>query len=205
MPAPRPSPPSDLFACPDCDLLQRVPGQPAGKLSRCPRCGAVLRRRTIHGPERALAFNLAALILFLPTNVFPIVGLSLSGEYVQTTLLGTVRAMYGQGMGVLAALVLATTFLAPLVQMLAMIYLLLPSRPPRRARPVFRALLLVRPWGMVEVFVVGTLVALVKLAHLAKVVPGVALWSFGAVMLLMAAAAAAFDPEDLWRRWEAGR
>ena len=55
---------------------------------------------------------------------------------------------------------------------------------------------------MVEVFLLGTLVSLAKLAHLAHVQPGIALWSFAALMVLLAAAAAAFDPHALWERAE---
>lgn len=197
-----------LVACHECDLLQREPRLPEGGTARCRRCGAILFRRQPHGTERALAFTLGALILFLLANVFPLLGLKLSGDFIQTTLLGTVQAMYREDMALVAALVLATTFVAPLAQMLAMIYLLLPAyfeRRPPYARAIFRGLLQVQPWGMVEVFVLGILVSLVKLAHLAKVVPGVALWSFGGVMLLMAAAAAAFDPRDLWARLERAR
>ena len=63
----------------------------------------------------------------------------------------------------------------------------------------------VKPWGMVEVFVLGVLVSLVKLAHVATVEPGVALFSFGALMALIAAAAAAFDADAAWAQLEAIR
>ena len=65
---------------------------------------------------------------------------------------------------------------------------------------VFRLLQFAQRWGMVEVFVLGSLVSLVKLAHLATVEPGIALWSFAALMLVMAAIEANFDPRDLWAR-----
>jgi paraquat-inducible protein A len=70
---------------------------------------------------------------------------------------------------------------------------------------VFRVLQTVKPWGMVEVLMLGVLVSLVKLANIAGVVPGIALWSFGALMFVMAAVAAVFDPRDLWRRVAAAR
>ncbi|WP_349616320.1 paraquat-inducible protein A [Azotobacter salinestris] len=197
-----------LVACHDCDLLQREPVLPEGGVARCRRCGAILSRNHPQGTERALAFTLGALFLFLIANLFPIVGLKLSGDYIQTSLLGAAQVMYRHDMRLVAALVLATTFAAPLAQMLAMTYLLLPARLGRRpplARQAFRALTLVQPWGMLEVFVLGILVSLVKLAHLAAVVPGVALWSFAGVMLLMAAATASFDARDLWVRLEAAR
>ncbi|ACO80528.1 PqiA family protein [Azotobacter vinelandii CA] len=199
---------SPLVACHDCDLLQREPMLPEGGVARCRRCGAILSRNHPRSSERALAFGLGALLLFLIANLFPIVGLSLGGDFVQTSLLGAARAMYRHDMRLVAALVLATTFVAPLAQLLALLYLLLPAclgRRPPRARLVFRGLTLVQPWGMLEVFVLGILVSLVKLAHLASVVPGVALWSFGGLMLLMAATSASFDARDLWTRLEAAR
>ena len=63
----------------------------------------------------------------------------------------------------------------------------------------------VRPWGMVEVFMLGVLVSLVKLAHLAGIVPGIALWAFAALMFVMAAIASVLDPRDLWARVAAAR
>ncbi len=83
----------------------------------------------------------------------------------------------------IAGLVLATTFLMPVLQMITMTYLLVPlrfDRAPYRSDVVFRLLQLVRPWGMTEVLILGMLVALSKLAHIASVVPGAALWSFAA-------------------------
>jgi paraquat-inducible protein A len=103
----------------------------------------------------------------------------------------------------LALIVLATTLLAPAVDLAAMLWLLVPlssGRQPWKGRQVMRSLLAVRPWGMVEVFVLGTLVAVVKLAHLATVVPGVALWSFGALIIVLCTANAGFDIEHAWQR-----
>jgi paraquat-inducible protein A len=96
----------------------------------------------------------------------------------------------------------------PVLQMASMTYLLLPlrvGRAPYRTDLVFRLLQLARPWGMTEVLILGMLVALVKLAHIASVVPGTALWSFGALMLLLAAASAAFDSQEVWARTRAAQ
>lgn len=192
-----------LIACHECDLLQREVPLPQGGVARCGRCGAELYRSHPHSLERTLALTAAAIVLFAIANSFPIVGLKLQGELIQTSLFHTARTLYDEDMKPVAALVFATTMLMPALELLTMIYLLVPLRlgrtPPHFAL-VFRVLQAVRPWGMVEVLMLGVLVSMVKLAHLATLVPGIALWSFGALMLLMAAVAAVFDPRELWAR-----
>jgi paraquat-inducible protein A len=146
---------------------------------------------------------LATIALFAVANAYPIVGLSANGDLVQTTLIGAVRILYRDGVWPIAGLVFVTTLLMPTLQIGAITYLLLPlrfGRTPPRADLVFRTMVLARPWGMTEVLIFGLLVALVKLAHIAGVVPGIALWAFGAVMLLLAATSAVFNSRDVWER-----
>jgi len=199
---------TSLLACRECDLLQKeVPLAPGGS-AQCGRCGATLYRNPAGGFDRTLAVTLAAAVCFLVANAFPIVGLEASGSRTSTTLLGTVATLHDQDMTAVAALVLVTTFLAPAIEIGAMLYLMLPvrlGRVPPGLPAVFRVVDAVHPWGMVEVFMLGTLVSLAKLAHLADVKPGIALWSFAVLMLLLAAGAVSFDARALWARVEAIR
>jgi paraquat-inducible protein A len=142
-------------------------------------------------------------VLFLIANVNPIVGLEIQGSRNATNLLGAVHTIWEQGMPAVATLVLLTTFLLPAIELSAMIYLLLPLKlgeTPPGLPAIMRVLQIIKPWGMVEVFMLGVLVALVKLTHFASVIPGIALWSFGALTLMLAAAAASFDNRDVWER-----
>lgn len=196
-------PETRLTACPECDLLCREPVHVASGRVRCVRCGAVLYRVRPNGLDHTLALALAAAVLFVVANLFPLVGLAAEGHESSTTLFGTVRTLHGQDMNSVAGLVFITTIVMPAVQIAALLYMLLPLQlgwVPTGLPMVFRLVHAVRPWGMVEVFMLGTLVALTKLAHLAAVVPGVALWSFAALMLVMVAIAAAFEPHELWAR-----
>jgi paraquat-inducible protein A len=192
-----------LIACHECDLLQREVALPRGGVARCPRCGAELYRSHPESLDVTLALTAGAIILFVMANVFPIVGLALQGQIIQTTLLNTVRTLYDEDMKSLAAVVFVTTIAMPSLELFAVTYLVLPlrlGRVPRHFALVFRMRQAVRPWAMVEVFMLGVLVSLVKLAHLAGVVAGVALWSFGVLMFLMAAIVATFDPRALWAK-----
>jgi paraquat-inducible protein A len=192
-----------LIICHDCGLQQIEKPMSSRIIACCSRCGAELYRHHPNSSDRTLAYALAALVLFMLANAFPIVGLKVSGDIVQTSLFGSVQALYEQGMRLVSGVVLMTAIVMPLIQIAALTYLLLPlkfNRVPKFAAPVFRALNQARSWSMVEVFILGVLVALVKLSHIAGVVPGIALWSYGGLMLMLAAAAAAFDPREFWMR-----
>jgi paraquat-inducible protein A len=190
-----------LTACHECDLLQREPVLPSGGVACCPRCGAVLFRDIPDSIDRGLAFTLGASFLFIIANVFPIVGLEAAGLANATSLYGAVETIWKQDMAGVAALVFITTILIPALELSLMLYVLVPLRLgkiPQGLAPILRVLQLVRPWSMTQVFMLGVLVALVKLVHLAHVVPGIALWSFGGLILLFVGAMASFNTHELW-------
>ena len=197
-----------MRACHECDALQRMVPLQSGGMARCWRCGAVLYRRRRYGLDATLALTLTAAVLFLLANAFPLVGLDLQGQRHATSLWGAVRSLWDQDVELLALLVFVTTMAMPALDLGAMLWLLLPlvlgRRPPAGMR-VLRALQVIRPWGMVEVFILGVLVALVKLAHIATVEPGLALWSFGGLIVVLAAAAASFDADLAWAHLAAHR
>jgi len=194
---------AELLACPECDLLQSDSAVPRPRKALCVRCGAIVYQRHPHGLERTAALTAAALVLFAIANAFPILSLELQGERTDATLAGAVAALWSQNMQLVAALVAFTAIAMPLAELAALAWLLVPLRFGLRAPyfgAVFQWLQFASRWGMVEVFVLGALVSLVKLGHLANVEPGIALWSFAALMLVMAAIEANFDPRDLWER-----
>jgi paraquat-inducible protein A len=194
---------AELLACPECDLLQSDSAFPRPRKALCARCGAILYQRHDHGLERTAALTAAALVLFILANAFPIVSLELQGDHTSATLLGAVATLGSQDMQLVAALVAFTAIAMPLVEIAALAWLVFPLRYGQKAPyfgDVYAALQFAQRWGMVEVFVLGSIVSYVKLDHLAEVQAGVALWSFAALMLVMAAIEANFDPRDLWER-----
>lgn len=197
-----------MWVCHDCDALQREVTLQPGGTARCWRCGAVLRRPVPRALDRTLALTIAAAIVFVVALSFPLVALDMQGQTHSTSLWGAVQTLWRQDARLLAVLVFVTTQLMPALELSALIWLLWPlvqKRRPWGGTWVLRALAALRPWGMVEVFVLGVLVALVKLTHIASVVPGVALWAFGALIVLFATAVAAFDMHAAWQRMEALR
>lgn len=195
-----------LSACHECDLLlvEQTDIPPGAKL-RCPRCNALLYRADDGSLERILALALAALILFLIGNLSPMVGLDIKGHRVETTLIGAAQHLWNTDMEIVSCLVGATTIVMPAVQLSALVWMVFPLcrgiRPPGFAL-IFRVMKMAYPWGMVEVFLLGVLVSLVKLEHLADVLPGPGIWAFGALMLVVTELAATIDPRVLWESWE---
>ncbi|BEV71496.1 MULTISPECIES: paraquat-inducible protein A [unclassified Paludibacterium] len=190
-----------LIVCHDCDLLQRLTPLSAGERAQCPRCGAVLLRGPGIGLQARCALVLTGLLVLLLANVFPIVSMSAQGARTATTLLGTAWALWQQGMWPVALLVAATAMLVPLLELLVLGYLMFPlllRRVPPGFDRILRILHVLHPWGMAEVFLMGVLVALVKLSHLADIAPGVGLWAFFALILLLALNASQFDSRGLW-------
>jgi paraquat-inducible protein A len=194
---------AEIMACHDCGLLHHLPPLGRRGASRCTRCGASLWRYKPDSIDRALMLTLAALILFVVANTFPFLTFSLEGRATTSTLITGVIKLYEDGMWALAALVFGATILVPLAKLLATTYVLLPLRLNRRMpglAAVFRAIEIMQPWAMMEVFLLGVIVAYVKLSDLAKLELGTALIAFIALILTMVAAEAALDPREVWAR-----
>lgn len=193
---------SSVIVCPSCDLAHRAAVAPSGAGTRCARCRALLQRPENGSIEAAIAIAICALVLFALTNAYPLVGIQSNGASRDTTLVGAALALNGQGHPGLACLVFITTVLGPCVQIIGLLYLLIPLRRGYQAPwqdSVFRLLAQVRLWIFVEVFMLGALVALVRLSAFARVIPGVAIWSCGLLMLALAALSSRTTPGQFWR------
>jgi paraquat-inducible protein A len=192
-----------LIACHDCDLILRVDAVPEGNIAKCSRCGAVLHQHKRDSLERTLALTVTGLVLFVVANVFPFLGFKLGAQVHETVLITGVLELYHQGMWILATVVLVTTIVMPAAQMTGLLYVLIPlrlNRMPWKLREVFRFIQSLRPWAMMEVFMLGILVSIVKLAKMATIVPGIAVFAFMALIFILAASLAVLDPHAVWER-----
>jgi paraquat-inducible protein A len=150
-----------------------------------------------------MALAAAALIVFLLANVEPLMGLSAAGRESSTTILGGARAMWLQGEKVTAVLVALFAVIAPGLDIGFTLAVMLAVRRPPASRwvgAVLRWTEIAGLWSMIEVMMLGILVALVKIASLATVAPGVGLYAVGVLVFLLAAMSASFDPREVWSR-----
>jgi paraquat-inducible protein A len=197
-----------LIVCPACDLAHRRDAAPATERTRCVRCRAPLQRPEVGHIDTAIALAATALVLFFLSNVYPLVVINSNGSTRSATLLDAALGLYAQGHAPLAALVFVTTVVGPFLQIVSLLYVLVPLRRKRHApgqNALFRLLTQLRAWTFVEVFMLGALVALVRLSSFAQVIPGIALWSCGLLMLTLAALTSRTSPEQFWQWVEQSR
>src|SRR5215469_10191258 len=192
-----------LIACPHCDLLQRLPNLASATSARCPRCNHELWRRREDSLNRTTALAAAAAVLYIIANTVPMLGLTVVGREASTTIIGGAEHLWQDEQMTVAVLVLFTAVLAPAMQIIVMLAILLGTR--RQPVPSWVDTLLhhhgaTQTWSMVEVMLLGVLVALVKIADYATVIPGTALFVLGALIVVLAAMQASFEPHEVWER-----
>lgn len=190
-------------ACHECDLVHTVPKMAVGTSARCVRCGSVLFSTKARSIDRTLAWTVAGLVLYGLAVSFPFLAMKSGAIMQQTALLSGVRQLFLQGEIVLATLVLLTCVLIPLLQMLILLYIFLPLKLNIRAVyaiPTFRLFQHFRPWSMMEIYLLGILVAMVKLAKMATIVPGLAVGAFGLLVIVLTCAISSIDTRLVWQR-----
>ena len=195
-----------MTACPGCDLLQRLPALPPGARARCLRCGHTLAIEPREGSlQHALALTAAAAVVFIIGNTTSLMGLSAVGREASTTILGGAYQLWLQGYQVTAAAVAFACVLAPaayLSFLLAVLWMTARPPVPKWAGGLMRYASFMLSWSMPEVMLLGMLVALIKIAALATVIPGAGLYAMGVLVVLLAAIKLTFDPRQVWRRLE---
>lgn len=192
-----------LIICEYCDAVHRRPALPPGGSARCQTCGGPLYRRSRFDLEAMLALTLASAVVFVVANAYPLVTMSSQGIETHASLLGLVMAAWDSGIAAVAAITALTVMIFPLLQISLYCYVLpglRSGRLPREFHAAMRLLRRIRPWSMVEVFLIGTLVSVIKMSGLADVSPQPGLWGFGILTVLLTALGS-FDLRELW--WEA--
>ena len=194
-----------LSECPDCGQMQVLPALPPGSRAVCLRCDAVLRH-TRHDPLLLpFALNISALVLFGLGATLTLMSVSTAGqERVAALVTGPVE-LQQYGLWEISAVVLVTTVVAPLARVLCMLTVLLGlrmERPPAELRAIYAWVEHLRPWSMVEIYLLGLFVAYVRLSGMATVDLGPAIFALAALMVVMVLADYMLDDQAVWEAME---
>ncbi len=190
-----------LIACHECDLLMNRPVLGEEQKACCPRCGYELVVHRSQMERRALALAFTALLLFVPANFLPIMKLNLLGQTTQDTVWSGVVGLYNNGMEGVAALVLLCSMVIPLIKLLCQLVVLI-CISTRRASglgvALYRLYHHLREWGMLEVYLMGILVSIVKLIGMADLHLGVGLVCFVSLLLAQIWLEVTMSPHQVW-------
>ena len=195
-------PPLDqLIACHECDLLMHHPHLGEEQKAICPRCGYELVVHRSQMRRRCLALVLTALILFIPANFLPIIKLNILGQNAVDTVWSGVVGLYHSGMQGVAVVVFLCSMLIPLLKLVCQLYVLLSLPRPAwqpSAIAYYRIYHHLREWGMLEVYLFGIIVSIVKLNDMAELHLGVGLACFVVLMLTQVWLEVSMSPHQVW-------
>ncbi len=204
-PWPKPRGGPHRAVCHFCDTLHEAVAVEEGTAARCVRCDAVLYQNRPASLARATAFSLTALLLMVLVHSFPFMSLDATGMRTYLTPVNASVALIRDGSPIVGMAVGLFTLVAPVVMSGGLIYVCAPlmiGRAAPGAMHVARWLYKTEPWNMIEVFLLGVLVSLMKLGKMAVLHFGIGFWAFAALMVVMAAAVAGIDRDELWDRLE---
>src|SRR5450432_2431184 len=195
--------PESVIACKTCGQVHILESQPPGTIAECARCGSIITKRTSNSLHLTAALSLAALILYVPANIFPILRMEIYGATSENTVWTGCTRLFQDGQWIIAIIVFLASILIPLLKLCGLFFLVISTMCDMTRWKILRTWIFrisdsVGRWAMLDVFVLAVLVSLVKLQRLATIIPGKGLLAFGAVVVLTLLASACFDPQLIW-------
>ncbi len=195
------------IVCKICGQLHAYEPLAPGTVADCSRCGSRMAKRTPGSLHLTAAFALAALILYIPANTFPIMRYEAFNAVSENTVWEGVVRLYSSGDATIAIIVFLASILIPALKLLGLFFLVASvklrwKRWQLQRVWLYRVIDAVGRWAMLDVFVLAILVSLVKLKGLSTVLPGSGLFAFAAVVVFTLFASSSFDPQLIWSETE---
>ncbi|MBE4104730.1 paraquat-inducible protein A [Vibrio parahaemolyticus] len=197
-----------LISCEECGLVVRIPEIDQGQKAQCPRCSHSLTKINAKPYQSVIAVSSACLIMLVLSISFPFMSFSVQGLSQEITLLHAAKMLAEFQNALLGALLLATVVVLPAIYVGLILFLHLEAlkarnHPPskkqqRMAKVLCRILFRVEPWLMVDVFLIGVLVSLIKIASLADIGMGSSFWAFCVYTILVVKCISMVDKSWLW-------
>ena len=191
------------MVCHECDLLIGVPGLDVGQKAYCPRCNFLLVANRPHALQMVFVFAICGLGFLLLSTAFPFLGFSARGQDRTVTLMQSITILVTEDLPSLAAIIFASIVLIPGAFLVGAIYVSIALKLNRLLPGtvgVLRWILMLMPWSMAEIFLIGILVSFVKLVTLADVSFGMSFWAYVLFTLCMTVVMLYPDKRQLWNR-----
>ncbi|HWD19653.1 MAG TPA: paraquat-inducible protein A [Verrucomicrobiae bacterium] len=189
------------MACDTCGLVQEAPDIPPGSVALCARCDFKLFHRRRNSRWQTFALALAAGILYVPSNMYPLVSGVYLGNHTRLRVWDGIHDLFRQRQYFIAGLVFCTSILTPALKIIGLLFITatLNWTGWRRTRMwIYKVIRVIDPWNMLEVYLLAIGVGMVELGQIATVRPDAGVFSFAAVVVLTLLATLSFDPRLLW-------
>jgi len=197
------SPREQTIACHECDLLLSYPELEPGSVVVCPRCDYVLTKKHKNAMDRILAFALSALIFLLMSSLYPFLSFSSKGQGREVTLFQSIDVLADEQQVLLALMIMVVILIIPAAFLMGVMYVVgslkYRAELPPQGKQILRFILALAPWSMVEIFLIGTLVSLVKIASLATISLGMSFWAYILFTILMTLVLLHLDKVEVWQ------
>ena len=193
---------SELVACPSCDYLANISNLSDGERAKCVRCGHFLTEYKVDAIDRVLSFSISSLVLLIVANSYPFLSFKSSGLESVMTLPQTALALYQNGMLDLAFLVATFIILLPAFLLFLLLFLCIPlhfKKPVSWLTASGYLIFILQSWCMVDVFLIGVIVSLVKISSMATVVLGLSFWAYAGFTILFTLSLSNLDRLQCWR------
>lgn len=193
----------DYEACPECDLLLHSAAVSIGEKARCPRCNALLRQPHQQSIERSFALAIAGFILIFPANLLPMISIKMMGDMADDSLWTGVIKLFSDGMWIVAVLVCLSSIILPMLHIVLVLLIsghLYFNRANHYLAVWMRAMQHLHEWVMLEVYMLGIIVACVKLMAMSDIKLGLGLYAFIALLLVNSLLTSNLDHTLFWRR-----
>ena len=187
--------------CHECALMVKLPNLQENQKAQCPRCGFTLSAIHRNANERVIAFAITALIFLLASLPFKFLSFSSNGLENHFDVITSFLVLIDNNYHVLALIELLTIFAIPSIVLLSAIYLLIPMNKglyPKHGRWVLSMLFKLLPWCMVEIFLIGALVSLIKIISMADIALGISFYAFILFALTMTLVVLHIDKRQLF-------
>ncbi len=194
-----------IIVCPNCSLILKTPHLEPKQTAVCPRCAQPLHRYKRHPLQKGLALSLAGLLFYVPANVLPLMTFSVMGLKSNSSIFHACIAMFADKQFFVATIVTLTTLLFPLLLLSSLLAvtlgLSLGWRSPLLSA-IFRGYHHLGEWAMTDVFLVGVLITIIKMAHLATVSLNGGFFCLIGLVVTTVAAQTTIDAPLFWAQME---
>jgi paraquat-inducible protein A len=196
---------NSIVGCPICGLTQRLESLPPDSVAECSQCGSVIAKHRNNSLRRTAALSLAALLLYVPANIYPILRMEFHGVFTESTVWDGCVKLFQDGEWFVAIIIFLASLVVPMLKLLGLFFLVVTTKLKVQRAQVLRTRIhriieAIGPWAMLDVFLLAVLVGLVKLGRVATVTPGPGLLAFASVVVLTILASASFEPREIWQK-----